>query len=319
MLKNKLPFTLGYELTAVYRHYRHDKYVVCGKKRVNTGHCNHKTTQKNKKVSGLLVSFLRKKGYKMPHSFLNWRQKRTKKVYVDGHCIEIPSPVFKTVEDAIKFYDICWSFLKKRDFQPKHNLTVCGGNHLHFGITDVSWIRAIFRDLISRHYITWVFTEPDDTDSCDNFNNNLMWFIERHCFGAIQEEQNQNNIINLLFTNKNIDITKIDDNKEQNICINNKGKTLEFRCVEAPRNRQEFLEQLEFFVAYVLWIKERMKEKQFYAPKLLSRREIQRLNPQTAIKRFNQLLDKLGLDKEKYSKYIKRNLLPRWELDRERT
>ena len=226
----------------------------------------------------------------------------------DGHCVEIPSPVFTSVSQCLEFYDRAWTELRKYNYQPHHHETVCGGNHIHIGISksDLHWVREIYRHMAIHPEITWTFISPDDTDSADVLNGydcaNAHDFIFGH--QPDQCQKNKSSCLSLGFKKR---------------VAKPIPTTLEFRCVEAPKNKSEFIDQLDFFISYILYIKKRFQDGiGTKLDRLLILEEINEIPLCVAEHNFYSLLAELGLDKERYKKYVNRNLRPKWELERVR-
>lgn len=302
MLKNQLPFDLGFELTALAGDYKED---------VNRYHI--KDMMNGERVA----RSLRKLGYRIPTRQKHWSGRFEPRTFIDGHCVEIPSPVFCTVKSVLKFYDAAWKTLKRLKYTPQNPQTVCGGNHLHFGIKSLVLMRAVMRDFAHRYYIPWVFTQPDDIDSCDNLNCESVWRSMQNWFCNIFFSTHSP-LIPFLYSDKKMRKKDIPSTKFYAIGMNNGGKTLEFRCVEAPKNRDEFLDQIEFFVTYILWVKKEMRKRKIIMPARMTKEQMQAISPDEAAADFYKLLSDMGLDKKRYEKYVKRNLYPRWQLGRER-
>lgn len=309
-LKNNLPFTVGFELTAVHKAFTQKDYEEL----------RSKNDKRLKKDGSKLEEKLSKKYRHVLKAKAGYPGK-----LADGHCLEIPSPVCKTVNKVVEFYRDVWNIIKPWGYQPQHSHTVCGGNHWHFGIKDIRTIRALARDLFNRYYIPWVFTQPDDTDSCNNlishpnvtnvtgifFPTNDVKFIYRGC---------DNFILYLLLSDKRIPIKIRISNKEHCFSVGNQAQTFEFRCAEAPKDESELLDQLEFFVKYVAFVKKQMKKGLIKMPtSFMTNEQFQAITPHEAAGQFYHLLGQLGLSIERYEKYVKRNLYPRWELERERS
>lgn len=314
----KLPYTIGFEMTALYRWYREVKSPPpC-----SCGCCGDKdgtdVSEHTLEVSHAGCNIINKK---LPKKY---KQCGVKAV-VDQHCIEVPSPVFKSTASMEKFYLTLASLFKQHNFIPQHAATVCGGNHLHFGISDDRVFKNLVRDFTRRPSIPWVFTQPDDTDSCNNFVwdiNDISLSKKLTAFGF----GNEFNWItgNVIFEGE----TELEhiylSNKINAISLNNlnfvRGKlkkcTIEFRCIEAPRSLAEFRDQYEFFIRYMDYI----RSIPVYLPavKPRTKAELQQVTRLEAAIGFNNTLRMLGLSPKRYEKYLKRNLYPRWELGRER-
>lgn len=248
---------------------------------------------------------------------------RGTKVARDGHCLEAPSPVFQNFNDAVKFYRYVWAFLTRKGATPHHWKTVCGGGHLHFGVNNLNQIRNLMRNVATHYFLGWVFTQPDDTDSA----NCALADIDLR---RMQVEEN----CPLVGNNNNVDAYNAyagvgpwrptpDEFKYLHgakalACTGTKQgdtHTVEFRCVEAPKNEDEFADQVEFFARYLAEFKNDTP-----APlRFITDEALNAIPQEQAIEDFNRLCRTLNLDPKRYEKYVNRNLKPRWELDRVRT
>ena len=307
----KLPYTIGFEITGIIPEYK-EKTVKSLSIIENVP--TDETMSLTIAYSCLISSELRKK---YPKDFEVQK-------YIDGHCLEFPSPVFTSTEEMDKFYKFVKSQFDKFKIAPHHPITVCGGNHMHFGISNQVVIRNIMRDFTNRWYIPWVFTQPDDTESCCNIKNdlelcNLQNFVDE---GGEFQKFTKTDIINkfyfqILTSDVPIDMLEISGLKDMCVGPNiKKGKgTFEFRCIEAPLSFSEFKDQQEFFIRYFNMAR---KLKNVSPVSFISNEQFQNITFSAAIVNFNALLDQLGLNPKRYIKYVERNLLPRWELGRKR-
>lgn len=323
--KGELPFSFGYELTALVGDYEEHKLV--------DGTSSSKTDEENQRISRLIGNaFLRK----------HWPRKYGKdQSYYDNHCMEFPSPVFTTRRDALKFYRGMKEQFDKHGCTAQNPATVCGGNHMHFGGLDNWTTKKIFRHFYSNPWITWTFTQPDDTDSC----NNLLGDKEMFCIdlqvqmgmlkvsdkplpddghpdymGPSRTRIAQYKIL------KTADLLGDEDwraltTKDEGLGVNSQatGRTLEFRGVEAPNNEAEFKDQMDFFFAYVNHFRKATKN----PPKpveFMSPDAFQRIPRKMAEEKFYEVCTEIGVDPKRYRKYVKRNLRTRWnQCNRKRT
>ena len=204
----------------------------------------------------------------------------------DGHCVEVNSPVFSSWDEAKKFYDYIKEYFDSQHISPHNPTCVCGGNHLHFGNLSDKQREQCALHLIDYPFIPWIFTQPDDTESCCNItnNNNYRTLNSKRCL---------------------VTTSSWYDNR----------KTLEYRCVEAPLDIDEFKDQFDFFYALTL---HSLKSQVFRPFGSLKEKDMKRLTSKDCIYQFKLLLDVLGLTYGRYKKYVIRNLLPRWTLGRKR-
>lgn len=308
----KLPFTVGFELTGIFKGYSED------------AHLENVASSETKALSSAAGAFI---ALDLNKAFnLNLPREGN----LDGHCMEIASPVFDSYNKLRAFYQKARRLMSKYHMVPRHPDTVCGGNHLHFGIKSWPWRRAIVRDMALRPYIAWVFTQPEDTASCNNLwgvphpedtdscfspngyaVNALSYVLDGSAFGMDNDAwQNarRTDWFRFLFTDAKLPRNiRLWDNKNTCIAISGEHKTVEFRCVEAPMNWNEFKLQLDFFIAYVMYIKKNIKN-----ISLPYRIDLQAYKRQDAVDNFNALLVTLGLNPKDYAPMVRRNLIPRW-------
>ncbi len=310
----KLPFTIGYEMTGLVPNYaEHMVKDMFGEELIEVV---PDADSLNEALSLVIAAKLKEK---YPKNF-------NVEYYTDGHCIEFPSPVFNTTEAADKFFRTV-----KREFDAHkitaHNpVTVCGGHHWHFGISNKKTIRNIFRDFAMRPYIPWIFTQPDDTESCNNWitvdltNNSFASPIVKTMYRIFHGNDGKDL--------KELNFTELDGDKGRCLVTNLPNqynlklpeakryvRTLEFRCAEAPRDYEEYKAQRDFFIAYVKYASTLTKVKPC---KFITVSELQAITPAECIHKFNLLLKILKLNPRRYHKLIRRNLYPRWKLNRER-
>lgn len=321
----KLRTTLGFEITGILKK---------AKFRNNGDRLTLASDKLNSALSTLVANDLIRW---YPRSF-----NLSRRNYTDGHCCELPSPVFKTTEAAMLFYKRAQRAMNQRGFHPHHADTVCGGNHIHFGLKfprDSKMVRGIVRDMFNRPYIAWAFTQPDDTDSCDNLASvmdihNSIKSIRKESPPSIFCQVMDTAFANVLVTDRVIGGDGKDyihpnhmDNKGYCVGIGSfcredkKGNdvwsyTFEYRCVEAPLDESELKDQLDFFIAFT-----EMHRHRTWVPMIDVDLfdNLQKYRHDKAIAEFNQLLIELGLKPSRYEKYVKRNLLPRWKSRRKRT
>lgn len=332
----KLDTTFGFEMTGILKDaifYEKNN----GRRNEVKGCLSKPDTNMTAALSNLIAAKLIRW---YPRSF-------TVKNYFDVHCAEFQSPIFRTSEQVRMFYQRTRKEMLKYDLLPHHPTAVCGGNHFHFGLDrknnhDIRLVKSVFRDMVNRPYITWVFTQPDDTSSCSNYtaekytgniiknyriNPNQLAYGDR-VFGDIMLSDNEQ---------VGRELGKMDlgnlETKEYCVGVNDQGRyakkrvngerpyikqyTLEFRCVEAPLDYSEFKDQFDFFYAYYKFHK-KQSVNSIPMAEFMTPEEFQAIPMQTSIDEFNKILITLGLRPSRYAKYVKRNLIPRWQDGRER-
>jgi hypothetical protein len=293
-----MKMTMGYEMTGILSDYKEREY------------CQPTiyTKMKTHSVSFLIADELSKWYPKL----INKQDGKVKDRWADGHCIEFPSPVFRSMRSARLFYKRLARLFKKYGVAPKHPVTVCGGNHIHFGGLSLEQMRYAVRLIAANRAIKWVFTHPDDTDSCENFKD--YYYFNRGMSLTMDTHYSNNGYYSLeeqifLFvtSDKSMDWENLSENKNIAAWPNPTYKTLEYRCVEAPDNWKECELQLKFFTALTKLAISLHKRKTRIAI------DFAPLNKEKAIQSFNKLLLRLGLEPADYAYLVERNLEPRFE------
>lgn len=171
--------------------------------------------------------------------------------------------------------------MKKYKMKPHHPRVVCGGGHIHVGGLNMDQRMHVFHHVANRPWLPWIFSQPDEEESCDNIRTYTIWGVAYNT-------------------------------KTHSVSCSSYS-TVEFRFFEAPLNWSEQWDHIDFtmrFVSYVLG--EERPPVRFWG------KELQRISKQDCIVSFRKLLGALGLSYPRYEKYIQRNLLPRWRLNRRR-
>lgn len=199
-------------------------------------------------------------------------------VQIDQHCLEVPSPKLHTLGEAHRFFTKVRGAMQKHGIRPTHPDVVDGGGHIHVGIKDIQLKYYIAKSILRQPFLPWVFSEPDESGSCDNTSNDgdLIYFMKDYSARVTEHD------------------------------------TVEFRFFGAPLDWEEQKDHIDFVFKYIAYCKRRWKKKIPIGPNVKIRR-MKRMSSRTAIKHFRELLDQIGLPYSRYEKYVKRNLLPRWE------
>lgn len=233
----------------------------------------------------------------------------------DIHCVEVCSPVFKSLTELTKWYSKLRSHALANNFTPHNKSTVCGGGHLHIGGLTKAQIRQCMSLLYRYPSIPWTFLQPDDTDSA----NLPQLKIDKPYSNLCVTDRRQ-----LAFFLKSPEwLTKrwfcfnhhlpFLDTKQFAADYSNNGKTIQYRCIEAPKTVAELQLQLQFFKAFTLWALKQPLTPVVYPENLQSIKRFE------AIAQFESICQLIGVNYRDYKHLIRRNLMPRWELGRKRT
>ena len=211
----------------------------------------------------------------------------------DDHCIEVSSPRFWSYKAVENWHRRVRDIMIEWGLKSHHPDMVCGGGHIHVGGMTEKLRRYTATDILNRPYLPWVFSECDEQGACDNV------------YKSSRVDYYSNN--------------KLPTWNKDYSCRMSGFKTVEFRFFESPNDWDEQWDQLEFTLRYAIYLRDKfLIEKKIPELKLYSLRGLQKITPVQATYQFRKLVRDIGLDSSRYSKYIIRNLLPRWEDGRKR-
>ena len=282
----RLPFVMGTELTGIHAGYKNGYEYGGG---VYSDAYIRKKNEKNK-----IKAFITKRGLKY-HV-----------VDYDSHCMEVSSPLLRTFEQYERWSKNIREILINYHYYPKNNDAVCGGAHIHVDMrNNKEFSYHLACDLVMRPYLPWIFGEPDENGSMDSWREgDFLWYGF-----SLKEPYNPNtNYIGaceMTGKDKMFRLTYL--------------KTLEFRFFEMTETWEEQELQLRFLCAYLEYMWSRYQSG-YAAPKvtLFTHQELQRIKPHQAVEQFNELCYNIKIDEDDYVPFIKRNLYPRWRLNRQR-
>lgn len=238
--------------------------------------------------------------------------------FIDCHCIEIVSPVFHTYDEWFNFDTFIRKLFRKfKCTTQQPDITVCGGGHIHFDNYKPASLRKLFTEYYKRPWIPWIFTHPDDTDSCSSITPYLRHYSD---LAAYSTQMHMPAERFFWFGETGTDNCNVPSNdKIFGLTLNNNSKTVEFRCVESARNQKEQWLQLQFFLAfYQHFTRSAWHNGCWYPEDNRTLKELQQITPEACIDGFKKLLNTLELNYDDYLPFIRRNLKPRWKLGRKR-
>lgn len=104
----------------------------------------------------------------------------------------------------------------------------------------------------------------------------------------------------------------------KNASMHQNYKTIEFRFFESAKSWREQWDHVVFVNKYIDLVERSEDPGRKFNRYPYSREQLNKISQKQAIKSFKALLTKLELPYSRYEKYVTRNLLPRWELERVR-
>ena len=257
-------------------------------------------------------------------------------VYDDcGPCVEITSPVHKSMRSLKNFYTEATQAARKYKMKP-HSLTRgSGGAHINVSIPhkkDLSFTYAFLHNLMvdlgNRPYLNWIFN-----DWSDNHTANCMWasspFRKLYDYNMqsevpIDTQRTPESIF--LHPGKPKHVKNLGDpvsygvdNKQYGMRCNR--FSFELRIFDMFRDKKDLVDVLDFVEAYLEYINfvthfgllKRDERFEFVSVKInlmMSMTRIKDLSffASSAETEFNQLLGDIGLDQTRYSRFCRRNL-----------
>lgn len=242
--------------------------------------------------------------------------------YNDCGAIEIPSPIFKTVDEIKKFY----TYLNKK-IVSKYGLlshrkdTTGGGGHIHVGIPlhlinnskKLShFLFSLYRDMANRPYLNWIFNDWWDNNTANSLlslhttrisfllregisSYSILWAI----LNAIYNDNYYDKPTSVLREFSNMD-------GDYAICVNDSHDkpTIEFRIFDSKRNWQEVIDHVEFADKYISYIARQSKKRIRVVSEIKHKNALKRYPKNKAVKEFNKLLRLIGLEPKRYKKYL---------------
>jgi hypothetical protein len=329
----KYRWPIGIELTAIHKEYR-EKYHG-GRIRRASG--SRVVKYPNDALLEPVIPFIKKA--------MKRQNLQCTDVMIDDHCIEIPSKKLYSLAQTAAWSIAMRKIFASHDCFPKHPETVDGGAHIHVGIKDVQFKIEVFKDLIMRPYLPWVFGDPDEAFAMDNFihRKDLVdgflhhrEIIKNDGFHGHNEIENYSSLgaglMHLWYTpNAYMKpcVAKSFNYKDYMARLSGMG-TLEFRFFEMTETWEEQELQIKFLMAYLEWMWKRfLKEKKDvleYPERKLSLTNVsihepdylKKIKKEEAAGQFNNFCRTIGVDHVTYKPFVERNLYPRWELGRQR-
>ncbi len=305
-----LPFVMGTELTGIHASYDEATSVA---------------THRNLDFDWFEFESRREASLKNVRNDLRLAGLKIHGIHYDDHCLEISS---KKISDFASLKNFCIKtrkIMQNNLFFPKNPTTVCGGAHVHVGIKDMKIKYEIARDLVMRPYLPWVFGEPDEAGAMDVLINKKEEFEDyairvasnQPCYGSYSAR-----FLSALMLpfNPETNYNDLSDSigKETMFRLSEGYNTLEIRFMEMTETWEEHELQLNFISHYIDWMLMRILTNRTTHIKLITNREMQKIEPKVCADLFNELCYDIGLNPDDYAPFIKRNLYPRWQDGRKR-
>ena len=275
-----LAFDVGYEQTALLKHYsvKEDiKYWPGG---------SYTCARNNQRLENVLCKM----------------RNESKVFHIDQHCIEHSSSVFSTLESLEKDWKNTFEIYQKYKLVPqRRRAMVCGGGHISLSEFSPAQATQLFRNTSHDFSIPWVFLHPEDTLSCSVPLAPLMYRALQNVINDFEPSR-----MTLVAVGK--EWTAVPRVGRNSVASDDKCR-IEFRCFEAPRNWEEFKDHLDFAIAYAKW----SNSSPIRPLNTKSLKWLRSRTKQHAIKNFQDVCKKIGLPFERFDKYIRRNLNPRFK------
>lgn len=261
-------------------------------------------------------------------------------VYDDcGPVIEITSPVHKNMNSLKRFYAAASDSAKKKRLPAYSKARGGGGAHINVSIPRVSsgmdftytFLHNLMVDIGNRPYLNWIFNEATDNHTancmwaCNQFRNvyykNVGVRSPHKDFAVFARREPESLVVNGLADPYSFDVTR------KNFAVRIDAFRVELRIFDMFRNELDLVDSIKFVEAYMEYIffistfgllvkDERIKLDTTPLDRFYSITKIKDLSffKDTAENDFYSLLELIGLDRVRYSKFCRRNLDARIKL-----
>jgi hypothetical protein len=238
----------------------------------------------------------------------NFKEKPAR-IYNDSGLIEICSPVHKTSKDLYSWFDDIDETCKNYKMMPHHRKKGSGGLHMNISYNkDLDKWRETYINffIMIANYpeINWILNEPSDNRTANSLQRCGTFVRAMYHIHAMEKKEEYN-------------IEKVwkffEGTGGKSYAISGKDAYhFELRCFEMPRTKQEMQDFLDF-ADRLLKFCHKIATEDIIIPLLnhpisiFDGSIIYDEKEKTAVKDFNRLLKTIGLDPDRYRKYVKRN------------
>lgn len=239
----------------------------------------------------------------------------------DDGCVEIPSMILKSFEEAMDWYDKLYRLMvEKLGFTTRSRWCGTGGGHIHLNCKSRDHAHKVFVDYANRPYLTWMFADPcDDWNAVSPWSRVNPWMLKK--LKSVQESKVCPKLRDLrgldpigctlvrgYFPGKNdlkhVDLQKYWPNSKNGgvrSCGGGDEPHLEFRFFRAPKDREEQIKQIRFTQHYLKWVDENPQAEVI----IRNHRQMRAYTVKKAEGEFKQLIKDLGLAWKDYKPYVK--------------
>lgn len=239
-------------------------------------------------------------------------------VYLDSHCVEIGSPVHRTWKQCSHYYREMIKQAKKHRLTPTSRKQGGGGCHINVSIpkkngkTDVRFMIKLLCDLVNRPYINWIFNEPSDNHTANNYAYKLLKLIKDLNIKDLSKWEAHSTDWPTIRSHF--------DDRGMSIRIKN-NEHFELRCFDMVRSERDLKDVLTFVSRYLKMVKSQKRPAKMVwnIPQEDDIDDIDvDLSPSIDVEKtdviteFKNLLSKLKLDYKDYRRFVERNLNKRY-------
>lgn len=231
-------------------------------------------------------------------------------VYLDSHCIEVGTPVHRTWKQCAKYYRQVIKHAKRHRLTATARNAGGGGCHINVSIPknrsnqpDHRFMLKLLCDLVNRPYINWIFNEPSDNHTANNYALILSKLLKDR--KPTDSDEDFWPTVRSYFEDRGTSIRIKDDDH------------FELRCFDMVRNERDLKDALTFVSRYLKMIKSQKKMAKCVWD-LTDFNSDDELHPMFNVTKsevlteFKKLLVKLNLDYGDYRRFVERNLNKRF-------
>jgi hypothetical protein len=289
--------------------------------------------------SSLLSALFREKKFK------HWG------VLNDGGALEISTPPFLTFQQLSRYYSRLMTYIEQmntvskvltgqnRDLVYSRSDTVSGGGHIHVGFPRhmsrnaaflAGFLTNLFRDVQNRPYLNWVFNDPGDVKSAENF-----FYLKEAYYRSSRWDKpkpspdcwKESKFLQFVFFDNPVfpqewtaqDVYSVFDISKGSAVktsrpYNGKPWTMEFRFFDAKWNLEEIRLHVEFLDTYLRYIEKKTLKGSLVRTVIHTKEDIAVLGAKgRALKQFKSFMEEIGLDYGNYHQFVERNYRKREE------
>lgn len=234
------------------------------------------------------------------------------KIYQDPGCVEFPSPILRSWEQAKSWYEQAVAAAEKVQLTPYEESQEGGCGHIHMGGLSDMQRRHVIVEAYKHPYLSWFFASPNGSAYCRSIAGQFVTDGKSSLYCSAASRS--------LFDNLDTPATYYDNRPRifgrlagKTCILSNRPNTLEWRAFDAAADWDEQASMIGFYQRFVDY-SQSANAGRFadLSPDLMPHKLLllYRYNAELCIKGFKRLIAAMGLDWADYKHLVKLNLRP---------